>query len=82
MARGAAKDSISKGSKGNRAGGAGMKEGERVVLDRGVMKKSKDCLHCTKPFTWRKKWERSWDTVIYCSDKCKKEAAKKRIQAS
>jgi hypothetical protein len=22
--------------------------------------------------TWRKKWERAWDSVRYCSDRCKK----------
>jgi hypothetical protein len=24
-----------------------------------------------KPFTWRKKWEKVWDEVKYCSDKCR-----------
>ncbi|MBL6902753.1 MAG: DUF2256 domain-containing protein [SAR86 cluster bacterium] len=33
---------------------------------------SKICLACKKPFVWRKKWERSWDEVKYCSKKCKK----------
>ncbi|WP_255579743.1 DUF2256 domain-containing protein [Deinococcus sp. RIT780] len=23
------------------------------------------------PFTWRKKWERDWDQVLYCSDRCR-----------
>ncbi|MBY0394484.1 MAG: DUF2256 domain-containing protein, partial [Novosphingobium sp.] len=23
------------------------------------------------PFTWRKKWERDWDNVKYCSDRCR-----------
>jgi hypothetical protein len=23
---------------------------------------------CNKPFTWRKKWEKVWDEVKYCSD--------------
>ncbi|MFN5034863.1 MAG: DUF2256 domain-containing protein [Bacteroidota bacterium] len=32
---------------------------------------SKVCKTCNRPFTWRKKWERDWDKVIYCSDKCK-----------
>jgi hypothetical protein len=32
---------------------------------------SKICLHCNRPFTWRKKWERNWDDVKYCSDACK-----------
>jgi hypothetical protein len=33
---------------------------------------SKVCAACGRPFTWRKKWERNWDDVKYCSDKCRK----------
>ncbi|MFC0588136.1 DUF2256 domain-containing protein [Novosphingobium aquiterrae] len=32
---------------------------------------SKVCLACNRPFTWRKKWERDWDQVRYCSDRCR-----------
>lgn len=32
---------------------------------------SKICLTCGRPFTWRKKWERDWDQVKYCSDRCR-----------
>ena len=32
---------------------------------------TKTCPVCGLPFTWRKKWERSWDQVIYCSDRCR-----------
>jgi len=32
---------------------------------------SKICIICNKPFTWRKKWEKVWDEVKYCSDKCR-----------
>lgn len=42
---------------------------------RGVKKEnlpSKLCPVCNRPFTWRKKWERDWEHVKYCSDKCKK----------
>jgi hypothetical protein len=31
----------------------------------------KICLRCGRPFTWRKKWERVWDEVKYCSDGCR-----------
>ena len=31
----------------------------------------KNCPVCNRPFTWRKKWEKVWDEVIYCSDKCR-----------
>ncbi|MDG1350617.1 MAG: DUF2256 domain-containing protein [Crocinitomicaceae bacterium] len=33
---------------------------------------SKNCLVCNKPFTWRKKWKRSWENVKYCSERCKR----------
>jgi len=37
----------------------------------------KICLQCGRPFAWRKKWERDWDQVLYCSQACKG-AAKQR----
>ncbi|RZL38117.1 MAG: DUF2256 domain-containing protein [Pedobacter sp.] len=42
---------------------------------RGVNKAdlpAKTCLACGRPFTWRKKWEKIWPEVKYCSDKCRK----------
>jgi hypothetical protein len=42
---------------------------------RGVKKANlptKTCLGCGRPFAWRKKWERDWDHVRYCSDACRK----------
>jgi len=32
----------------------------------------KTCPVCSRPFQWRKKWEKIWDEVVYCSDKCRK----------
>jgi hypothetical protein len=32
---------------------------------------SKVCAVCGKPFSWRKKWERDWENVKYCSDRCR-----------
>jgi hypothetical protein len=32
---------------------------------------SKQCATCGRPFTWRKKWERVWAEVKYCSDRCR-----------
>ena len=32
---------------------------------------TKICAACGLPFTWRKKWERDWDNVRYCSDRCR-----------
>jgi hypothetical protein len=33
---------------------------------------SKPCLSCGRTFAWRKKWERDWDQVRYCSDRCRR----------
>ncbi|MAA92163.1 MAG: hypothetical protein CMQ57_01340 [Gammaproteobacteria bacterium] len=33
---------------------------------------SKICKACLKPFNWRKKWERDWDKVTYCSERCRR----------
>ena len=32
----------------------------------------KICLVCERPFTWRKKWQKDWENVKYCSDRCRK----------
>ncbi|MCF2909495.1 DUF2256 domain-containing protein [Pseudoalteromonas sp. DL2-H2.2] len=38
------------------------------------MKKSqlpqKTCPVCLRPFSWRKKWQRDWPNVKYCSKRC------------
>ena len=39
------------------------------VLKQNLPKKT--CLTCNRPFSWRKKWERDWEAVKYCSKKCK-----------
>ncbi|MCE2596366.1 DUF2256 domain-containing protein [Motilimonas cestriensis] len=31
---------------------------------------SKICPVCQRPFTWRKKWQRNWAEVKYCSKRC------------
>ena len=31
----------------------------------------KICIVCKRPFTWRKKWERNWENVKYCSKRCR-----------
>ena len=32
---------------------------------------SKPCVACGRPMTWRKRWEKNWDAVKYCSDACR-----------
>ena len=34
-------------------------------------KKSKICKACGRTFEWRKKWERDWEAVKFCSDACR-----------
>ncbi len=34
-------------------------------------KETKICKHCGRAFEWRRKWEKSWDEVKYCSDACR-----------
>ncbi|MEM9052587.1 MAG: DUF2256 domain-containing protein [Bacteroidota bacterium] len=36
----------------------------------------KTCVVCGKPMTWRKKWEKNWDEVKYCSQACRKKKNK------
>ncbi|WP_071596815.1 DUF2256 domain-containing protein [Neolewinella persica] len=31
---------------------------------------TKVCPVCGLSFSWRKKWEKNWDDVKYCSEKC------------
>lgn len=33
---------------------------------------SKICEVCGRSFEWRKKWEKDWDQIKYCSDQCRK----------
>jgi len=32
---------------------------------------AKICAGCVRPFTWRKKWAKTWDEVKFCSDACR-----------
>ncbi|NOT41392.1 MAG: DUF2256 domain-containing protein [Alphaproteobacteria bacterium] len=35
---------------------------------------TKLCVHCLRPFAWRKKWARDWEKVKYCSQRCREAA--------
>ncbi len=53
-------------------------------MPRGVKKAhlpEKPCAHCKRPFSWRKKWEKVWDEVKFCSDRCRAEARRGREAA-
>ena len=32
---------------------------------------TKTCIVCKRPFTCRKKWEKDWENVKYCSKRCR-----------
>lgn len=34
----------------------------------------KPCRQCGRPMVWRKRWDRNWDAVKFCSDRCRKDA--------
>jgi hypothetical protein len=38
---------------------------------------SKICVTCNRPFAWRKKWEKVWNEVKYCSEKCSRNKPQK-----
>lgn len=33
---------------------------------------SKPCVSCGREIQWRKKWERDWESVKFCSDACRR----------
>lgn len=37
----------------------------------------KTCVSCGRPMVWRKAWEKVWDEVKYCSDRCRNEKNEK-----
>ncbi|MEM8667847.1 MAG: DUF2256 domain-containing protein [Planctomycetota bacterium] len=39
---------------------------------------SKICVACGRPFSWRKKWERCWEEVRFCSERCRRDRNSKR----
>jgi hypothetical protein len=47
----------------------GMHKGNKSYLPQ------KECVVCGKVFTWRKKWEKNWEHVKYCSEACRKNKA-------
>ncbi|MFZ9102189.1 MAG: DUF2256 domain-containing protein [Pontimonas sp.] len=38
----------------------------------------KVCEVCGLEFEWRKKWERDWEAVRYCSERCRRAAKTQR----
>ena len=36
------------------------------------------CARCGREITWRAKWAKNWDSIKYCSDRCRKQ----RVQST
>ncbi|MGB1967135.1 MAG: DUF2256 domain-containing protein [Litorivicinaceae bacterium] len=51
-------------------GGKTVKKGDLPV---------KTCPVCARPFSWRKKWERDWDSVVYCGERCRRQGIPSEI---
>ena len=43
-----------------------------IVLVSGHHLPTKSCAACGRTITWRKRWERDWDDVRYCSAACRR----------
>jgi hypothetical protein len=43
------------------------------VVGRALPPESKCCVVCGRTIEWRKKWERNWPEVRYCSDACRRQ---------
>ncbi|MFP4314202.1 MAG: DUF2256 domain-containing protein [Alphaproteobacteria bacterium] len=33
----------------------------------------KICPVCERQFSWRKKWDKNWEQIVYCSERCRRE---------
>ncbi|WP_345785249.1 DUF2256 domain-containing protein [Roseisolibacter sp. H3M3-2] len=33
---------------------------------------AKTCARCGLPFQWRRKWARDWESVRWCSERCRR----------
>lgn len=40
----------------------------------------KICVVCKTSFSWRKKWDKVWDEVKYCSERCRRNRAKTSLK--
>ncbi|WP_240705085.1 DUF2256 domain-containing protein [Pacificoceanicola onchidii] len=41
---------------------------------------SKTCATCGRPFVWRRKWAKVWEEVRYCSERCRRDRQKLRME--
>jgi hypothetical protein len=33
---------------------------------------TKSCAHCGREIIWRKRWERCWEEIRYCGERCRR----------
>ena len=45
---------------------------ENNMAHKKVNLPQKTCPVCQRPFNWRKKWEKDWEQVTYCSERCRR----------
>ena len=45
----------------------------RLTMTNKTQLPSKCCPVCHRPFSWRKKWSTCWDSVKYCSERCRRQ---------
>lgn len=50
----------------------------KIAIMRKAQLPTKICKVCERTFTWRKKWERVWDEVHYCSERCRRNKKQKK----
>ncbi|WP_419807165.1 DUF3253 domain-containing protein [Terriglobus sp.] len=56
-------------------------EKRRGVQAKAGVPAAKTCVACGRAMEWRKKWERDWENVRFCSDACRKHKPGARDQA-
>ena len=58
----------------HRQGACRLKSENGKSVKKGYLPE-KPCVCCGKPMIWRKKWERDWENVKFCSERCRRQGA-------
>ncbi|MBD2549546.1 DUF2256 domain-containing protein [Microcystis elabens FACHB-917] len=43
---------------------------------------TKTCPVCGRPFQWRRKWKEVWEEVRYCSERCRNNRNRARLDSN
>jgi hypothetical protein len=57
---------------------SGRKQKKKFLGNMPKNLESKICIVCNIPFNWRKKWEKNWAEVKYCSERCRRNKKDRR----